>query len=225
MASAGRGRRLRRAGAAALALLVLGLAAYALRAPLLTGVARLLTVRDPVSRADLVLVLGGELNTRPFHAAALYRRGVAPRVVLVREQQGPAVRQGLYPHRTDVAVRILRRGGVPASAVVVLETPGGAASTADEARALRGYLRATGLRRVVVVTNPYHSRRARLALRRGTRGLGAEILMSPAPAWEFDEANWWRSEEGLIAYFNEYVKLAAYLLRGPGAVFPRLPGG
>lgn len=225
MASAGRGRRLRRAGAAAVALLLLALAAYALRAPLLTGVARLLTVRDPVSRADLVLVLGGELDTRPFHAAELYRRGVAPRVVLVHERQGPAVRQGLYPDRTAVAALILRRAGVPGSAVVVLEPPGGAASTADEARALRGYLRATGLRRVVVVTNPYHSRRARLALRRGTRGLGAEILVSPVDAWEFREDDWWRSEEGLIAYFNECVKFAAYLLRGPGAVFPRLPRG
>lgn len=209
-----RRRRLRRAGAAALALLLLALAAYALRAPILTGVARLLTVRDHVSRAELVLVLGGEVNTRPFHAAELYRRGVAPRVALVRERSGPAVRQGLYPDRTEVALRILRRGGVPDSAIVVLEPPGGAASTADEARALHGYLAATGLRRVVAVTNPYHSRRARLALRRGTRDLRAEILMDPVPAWGFGERDWWRSEDGLIAYFNEFVKLAAYLLRG-----------
>ena len=205
---------LRRAAYAALALLVLALAAYALRAPLLTGVARLLTVRDPVSRADLVLVLGGEVNTRPFHAAELYRRGVAPRVVLVRERAGPAVRQGLLPGRTDVAVLILRRGGVPDSAIVVLEPPGGAASTADEARALRGYLRATGLRRVAVVTNPYHSRRARIALRRGVRGLPAEILVMPVPAWGFTERDWWRSEDGLLAYFGEYVKLAVYLAGG-----------
>jgi uncharacterized SAM-binding protein YcdF (DUF218 family) len=206
--------RRRRLAGAVLALLLLALAAYALRAPLLTGVARLLTVRDPVPRADLVLVLGGELNTRPFHAAGLYRRGVAPRVVLVRERAGPAVRQGLYPALTDVAVTILRRGGVPDSAIVVLEPPGGASSTADEARALRGYLRATGLRRVAVVTNEYHSRRARIALRRGVRGLPAEVLMAPAPAWGFTERDWWRSEEGLVAYFNEYVKLAVYLAGG-----------
>jgi uncharacterized SAM-binding protein YcdF (DUF218 family) len=214
MGGAGRARLPRRAGAALLALLLLALAAYALRAPLLTGVARLLTVRDPVSRADLVLVLGGEINTRPFHAAGLYRRGVAPRVVLVRERSGPAVREGLYPNRTDVAVRILRRGGVPAGAIVVLEPPGGASSTGEEARALHGYLRSSGARRVVVVTNPYHSRRARLVLRRATRGLPAEILMAPAPAFGFGETDWWRSEDGLLAYFGEFVKLPVYLAGG-----------
>ena len=213
--AAARRRGRRRLVGAALALLLLALAAYALRAPLLTGVARLLTVRDPVARADLVLVLGGEVNTRPFAAAEMYRRGVAPRVVLVRERAGPAVRQGLYPSRTDVAVRILRRGGVPDSAIVTLEPPGGAASTADEARALRAYLRSTGLRRVAVVTNPYHSRRARIALRRALRGLPAQILMAPAPAWGFTERDWWRSEDGLLAYFGEYVKLVAYLAGGP----------
>lgn len=214
MGSAGRARLLRRAGVAALALLLLGLAAYALRAPILTGVARLLTVRDPVSRADLVLVLGGEINTRPFHAAELYRRGVAPRVVLVRERSGPAVRQGLYPARTDVSALILRRGGVPAPAIVVLEPPGGASSTREEAAALREYLRSGGARRVVVVTSAYHTRRARLALRRATSDLPVEILMSPAPAYGFTEADWWRSEDGLVAYFGEFVKLAVYLAGG-----------
>ncbi|HEX2190650.1 MAG TPA: ElyC/SanA/YdcF family protein [Longimicrobiaceae bacterium] len=206
--------RLRRAGAAALALLLAALAAYALRAPLLTGAARLLTVRDSVTRADLILVLGGEVNTRPAHAAELYRRGVAPRVVLVRERAGPAVEAGLYPGRTEVAVRILRRDGVPDSAITVLAPPRGASSTAEEAAALRAHLARTGTRRVAVVTNPYHSRRARMALRRATRGLRVEVLLSPTPAWGFTERDWWRSEDGLVAYFNEWVKLAAYLLRG-----------
>lgn len=207
-------RARRRAGAALLALSLLALAAYALRAPLLTGAARLLTVRDPVARADLILVLGGEVDTRPAHAAELYRRGVAPRVALVRERAAPAVAAGLYPSRTDVAVRILRREGVPDSALVVLAPPGGASSTAEEAAALRAHLVRGGARRVVAVTNPYHSRRARMALRRGTRGLPVEVLLSPTPAWSFTERDWWRSEDGLVAYFNELVKLTAYLLRG-----------
>lgn len=75
MATARRGR-LRRAAYAALALLAL--AAYALRAPILTGVARLLTVRDPVARADLVLVLGGEVNTRPFPRGGAVPPGRGP---------------------------------------------------------------------------------------------------------------------------------------------------
>ncbi len=208
-----RGRLRKRAAAWTLSLLLfLALAAWALRAPLLTGAARWLTVDDRPARGDFVYVLGGELHTRPFHAARLYRAGVAPRVVLARVRDLPATELGLFPNETDVSVRVLRRLGVPDSAIVVLRLPGGASSTAEEARALRDHLRRTGARRVVVVTNAYHTRRARWALRRGTRGVPAEILMSPARARGFDETDWWRSEEGLITYLNEYIKFGFYLV-------------
>ena len=41
------------------------------RAPLLRGAADLWIVSDPVMTADVVAVLGGGLNERPFAAAAL----------------------------------------------------------------------------------------------------------------------------------------------------------
>lgn len=202
---------LRRLGVAALAALVVLLSLYALRAPLLTGAARLLTVRDPLARADLILVLGGERYTRPRHAAALYRRGVAPRVVLIREEGEPETRLGLYPNGTDVSVAVLRRFGVPDSAIVVHEPPEGAGSTLEEARALRDYLRESGARRVVVVTNDYHSRRARWVLRRETRDHPAQLRMAPVETLYFDETNWWRRERGLVTYLNEYIKLFFYV--------------
>lgn len=36
----------------------------------------------------------------------------------------------------------------------------------------------------------------------------------PVPTWGFTERDWWRSEDGLLAYFGEYVKLAVYLAGG-----------
>ena len=173
--------------------------------------ARFLTVRDPVQRADFIFVLGGEPFVRPRHAAALYRRGVAPRVVVPREEVTPVMEMGLVPGGTEVVAEVLRRSGVPDSAIVVLESQGGATSTADEARLLRGYLERTGARRVVAVTEEYHSRRARWVLRRRTAGLPVDVRLSPAASRDFGESDWWRHEKGLITYVNEYIKFAFYL--------------
>ena len=36
-------------------------------------------------------------------------------------------------------------------------------------------------------------------------------MMYGTPAQGFDETNWWRTEAGLVTYFNEYLKVARYV--------------
>ena len=206
------GRRLGRWGAWILAVgLLLGLG-YASRVPILRGIGGVLTVEDDVAPADLIVVLPSDVTTRPFRAAQLYRRGLAPRVVVPRVADGPAVRMGLMPNPTDVIVGILKREGVPASAITVLgDAP--VTSTADEARAVRNHLLEHPARRLLLVTSDYHTRRARFAFRRALSGLGVEVLAVGAPHDTFGDRDWWRSESGLVAYFEEYVKLLYYVVR------------
>lgn len=201
--------RLPRAARWALGTLALLLAFFLLRGPLLMGVARFLEVEDPPHRADLIYLLGGDshVGARAPHAAALYRRGLAPRVVLARTELTPSVRLGYYPSETDVNLRLLRHFGVPDSAIVVLEMPGGATSTTDEARVLGQYLNGRPTE-VIVVTTRYHTRRARWNLRRALRGQPVEIRMSGATDPRFHSGNWWRVEAGLLAYVTEYIKFA-----------------
>ena len=187
---------------------------WLLRAPILTGVARFLTVHEPLRRADAIFVLGGDPNVRPFAAAALYRQGWAPRVWVPRMQVARAAAMGLQRAEIDVEVDVLRQQGVPDSAIVVLPFPGGTSSTTEDAEALRAYLRHVRARRVIAVTTDYHTRRARWALRRALRGTGVEVVLRGTPAEEYDETNWWRNERGLIAYFDEYVKFARYVIAG-----------
>lgn len=209
-ASRPRHPRLRRL-AKGVGVLLLALAAlWLLRVPLLTAAGRLLVVDDAPRPADLLFVLGGDVDTRPFHAAALYRRGLAPRVALPRSEPGAAAELGLVPDLTTTAVRVLRRQGVPAEAVVVLATfPGGTTSTAQDGLELRRWLeRNPGVRRVTVVTSRWHTRRARFNLRRQLKGIKVELRMSGARDPHFDETDWWRSEHGTVTVFQEYVKFA-----------------
>ncbi|HEU0052853.1 MAG TPA: YdcF family protein, partial [Longimicrobium sp.] len=149
---------------------------WLLRAPLLRGVAGWLSVEDPLRRGDVIYVLGGDPEGRPAAAAALYRQGIAPRVAVPRVEPTSAVWSGLMPSLTDVNRGVLRRDGVPDSAIVLLERPGGAASTADDAALVAGYVRRTGARTVVAVTSVWHTRRARWHLRRALEGTGATLV-------------------------------------------------
>lgn len=190
--------------AAAALLLVL----YALRVPILVRVARAVEVHQPPVHSDVIFLLGGDdrMAGRAQHAASLYRRGFARQVVMARSEDPPAAFLGFYPNDTDVDVAILRHSGVPDSAIAMIVVPGGATSTTDEGRLLAWYLRRHPADRVLMVTSEYHTRRARWALRRGLHGVQVEVRVSGARDPRFHAGNWWRSEEGLLAYFSEYVK-------------------
>ena len=196
---------LRLLGAVCLALLLFGVTAYALHRPLLTGFANALTVDDDLAPAEFIYLLGGDAHIRPVHAARLFRQGFAPRVVITGAPE--------QPDSSNPVVQLLRIEGVPDSAVTSLPLPPGAASTQDEGRALRDYLEENPAERVIVVTSPYHTRRARWTLRRELDGVPVEIRMSAAPDPRFDASNWWQNEEGFVAYLTEALKFVHTLVR------------
>ena len=185
---------------------------YALRRPILGGMAEVLIVDEPLRRSDYLLLLNGDEHTRPFHAARLYHRGLAPRILVAQAETVPAHDLWFFPTATRLALSVLRHEGVPDSAVTVIPFPGGIGSTREEAEALRAYLAEHPARRVTVVTTTYHTRRARWTFRREMRGSGVEVRVSAAPEPRFQTSNWWRSEIGLLLHFQEYLKWLHTLL-------------
>jgi uncharacterized SAM-binding protein YcdF (DUF218 family) len=181
---------------------------FLLRVPILVEVAHVLDVSEPPQRSDVIFLHMGELASRPVYAAGLYRRGIAPRIVLARPTDGLAVKMGILPDEADASARLMERLGVPDSVITILDYPGGTTSTTDEARALRAYLLRDPARRVTAVTSRYHTRRARWNLRRQLDGIPVELHMAGTDDPTFDETNWWRDEHGLIYVLEEYLKFA-----------------
>lgn len=181
-------------------------ALYLARAPILTATAAFLTVADSIERADVIFVLAGEANVRPDKAAQLYAGGWAPIVVIPRPEDYESHPLAPLPNVTDVATALLERLGVPRSDIVVLTAPGGSSSTIEDALMFRGYAEQHAVRRVLVVTSMFHTRRTRWIMRRALDGLPVQLIMVPAADRRFDETNWWRTEAGMLAYFQEYVK-------------------
>jgi uncharacterized SAM-binding protein YcdF (DUF218 family) len=153
----GRRRRLRRA------LKWLGWLALALAATF-AGLCGLVAYRggvDEARPADGIVVLGaavfegGEpspaLEARVAHAVRLYRRGLAPVIVVT----GGA---GAYPpSEAEVMARLALEAGVPAKALI-LETQ--AHTTQQSVRLTSSLLEERGIQSIIVVSSPFHLFRA-----------------------------------------------------------------
>jgi uncharacterized SAM-binding protein YcdF (DUF218 family) len=199
-------------------LLAVGLLAvlYLARGTLLPAAAAWLDVGRPPQSADAIMLLTGDAETRAFAAAALYKAGWAPRIVLSTvanrpPPQDPLDEQSKLPREHEINLRVLLACGVPRSKVVILD--GQARSTYDEAVALAAYLAESSPQRLLVVTNGYHTRRARWIFQRVLGGQATRIAAISAPMDDLQADNWWRSEEGFAIILGEYLKLGFYGLR------------
>ena len=193
-------------------LLLAGSLAYALRLQLLTSLASFLIVNDHLQPADIVFVLTGDVYTRPLHASELFKQGLAPRIVIPRGEDTPAVELGLFPNATDVAVGVMKELGVPNENITVLSVVGGSTSTHDDAVILRQYVEDHAIERVILVTSAFHTRRTAWAFKKEFSDSSATLEIAAAPHREFDETNWWKTERGLITLANEYIKLVYYFV-------------
>jgi uncharacterized SAM-binding protein YcdF (DUF218 family) len=183
---------------------------YFARAALLPPVARFLDVSEPPFSVHDVMVLGGGSDTRPFIAAALVKAGKARQVLVPTVKPSLNAEQGIGPPEHEIICRVLRARGVPAAAIVQL--PGAVASTANEARALAEFLDANPEHTVAVVTNTFHTRRARWIFQRTLGQRAGQVHFVAAPTDGFDENTWWQSEDGFHCYAQEYVKLGFHWL-------------
>lgn len=195
------------------ALLALAGGLWMVRNRILAAAGALLVDSDPAQRVDLILLLNGDLDTRPAAAAQLWKQGLAPRIAIARSESSRAVQMGLVPNVTDLALEMLQREGVPREAIDEVPFPGGVTSTRDEAMAVRAWLREHPARSMLIVTNAIHTRRARWIFDRELRGAGIRILFWAVPDRRYRVERWWDNEHGFLGVYNEYLKLVYYRLR------------
>lgn len=203
--------RAKKIGAGVSAALGCVLILWCVRVPALSAAGRWLDVGEPPSPAEVVMVLPGEPETRGLAAAALVRAGYAKRAITSHERPLPEVEDGGALSNEEALARIFEARGLARDLVSVL--PGESRTTFDDAEALAGFMRREPAATVIAVTNDYHSRRARWVFRKALGADGARLRFATIPTDGVDAARWWRTEDGVIIYANEFLKLAFYLLR------------
>lgn len=184
---------------------------------------------DAVPAADAVVVLGGMTEKRPSHALAdrieltdsadrllegarLVRAGKAPRLVLSGGASDPT---GGTPPESPRLADWLAATGLVERARIAVEAD--SRSTAENAARTAALARASGWRRVILVTSALHMRRAEACFRRA----GLDVVPYPvdylgeAPA--LGPADLVPSEQGLFVMrrlLREWIGLAAYRASG-----------
>jgi uncharacterized SAM-binding protein YcdF (DUF218 family)/glycosyltransferase involved in cell wall biosynthesis len=145
---------------------------------------------------------GGGYQERVKTAVDLYHAGFAPRMVF---ESGYAFTFKEAEVMRDVAMRL----GVPDSAIV-LETQG--AHTHDYVIRVRDVLRARQWRRILLVSSPYHMRRALLVWRKQAPDI--EVVATPVPRSQFYTHSRGANLDQLRGLAREYGALIVYWWRG-----------
>ena len=123
--------------------------------------------RDEARPAAAIVVLGAAqyvgrpspvLRARLDHAISLWRRGLAPRVILTG-----GTGAGDTTSEAAVGRRYAMRRGVPDSAIV-LENRG--RTTSESMRAVAGYMETRPSSKVILVSDPFHMLRLSILARR-----------------------------------------------------------
>jgi uncharacterized SAM-binding protein YcdF (DUF218 family) len=194
-----------------LALCALLIAGYVFRAPLLYRAASVWIVNDPLPKADVIVVLGGGRETRPFEAAKLYHQGLAPRILIMNPKPEPTTLLGLIPSDAELTRQILIKEGVPASALVMLGNE--VTSTYEESMAFRNWAKTNAIKSVIITTDIFHTRRARWLFRKELKNTGIQVSVDAVPVLEYTARDWWRNEHGVVAFQNEVLKFLYYRLK------------
>jgi uncharacterized SAM-binding protein YcdF (DUF218 family) len=166
------------------------------------------------SAADFIVVLAGTPE-RSLYAAELYKAGYARIVLVSRPVREPSLvvldSLGIaFPLMEDVYRQVLERSGVPSDHVSVFGK--GAFSTYDEARTLSKMF-GSGRPRLLVVTSPYHVRRAALILRDVVGAAAGEITVVGTPHESFP-TRWWTDQGAARNVLLELAKIAFYRFGG-----------
>jgi uncharacterized SAM-binding protein YcdF (DUF218 family) len=173
---------------------VLGaLALFALSAglALMLSVGHWLVKEDSLQKANAIAVLSGNFPARALEAASLYRSGYAGEIWLTHPgpQSDALTQMGIrYPSEADFNYQVLRRQGVPAKAIHILDAP--IINTSDELEIIGSALQQKNNASVIVVTNKAHTRRVHELWNRFDSASGKLIVHGLAND-DFDPSAWW----------------------------------
>lgn len=176
------------------------------------NLAQILRPNSQIIPNSAILVLGGGIQSRLFHAIALYRYGISDLVLITNPANyiyndfGGAIQSEVAQMKDALDFAHARYKIVPS------KNPLGAQSTRDEALDVADFLHQNPLDKIFIVTSEFHSKRAYITFSDifAKEGIKTEIYLFPAPNRIFNRANWHKSELGIACYLLEMPKLLLY---------------
>jgi uncharacterized SAM-binding protein YcdF (DUF218 family) len=174
----------------------------------LPWIGEFLVVADPLQKADALVLLSGDEDPRVAYGAQLFQQGYAGWFILTdMHLETIPESQGVYSAR--VKLKTLEQG-VPDERILII--PAQVSTTYEEAIRLKEFTVSKGFRSLIVVTSPYHTRRARWLLRDVFSSSGVALVVRPVSNHSYQAEAWWRDSMDRKQTVMEYAKAGAHLL-------------
>lgn len=156
----------------------------------------------------IVAISGGETQQRVDEAVRLYKAGWAPALIFSGAAKSGNVSNALAMQRQAVAE------GVQPSVISIDEL---SANTGQNARNVGALIRKRGIHQIILVTSPYHQRRAYLSFRL-VLGPSVKIVNHSSVDSVWRKSNWWKYAETRDLSFSELEKIIYIKLTGNTSV-------
>ena len=179
---------------------------------ILTLYATWFVVRNAQPGADAIICLSGDRETRTPECLRLWKNKFAPRLFVTQEKPKNKEFNQLELSHLEFAEAVTKRIKLDAKWELLPSLSNGATSTFDEAADALAMAQREGWKRVILVTDEFHTRRSLLAFENVFKGSNVEVQVEGAPNEVFGVDDWWKSDRGIVAYFGETIKYPIYLL-------------
>jgi len=167
-----------------------------------------LIASDPLKHVDAIVVLSGSESDRIPEAALLYKEGYSSTVILTDTGLSKTPTPGTEEIPIDpngIKAGDLAQMGVPKTDIILPEHV--VSSTAGEAQAVLDTMQRMNLKSAMIVTDPYHTRRAKLIFDSVFQGSGIRLRIHPVAGHWYRPFTWLLHPTGWKYMILEYGKL------------------
>ena len=175
---------------------------------LLRAMGSFLIVSSELEYANAIVVLSGGDESRMHEALDLYNRNYSGLIVLT--ETGNVVEGYDHLHSFDMRIELLNNG-VPSGNILLTNQV--ATSTEEEAQAVKQILSTRQLISCIVVTDPYHTRRAYTIFRDVFADTDIKVMIRPTSNHWYTADTWFLKVDGWRFTILEYVKYISYMLK------------
>ncbi|MDD5605849.1 MAG: YdcF family protein [Patescibacteria group bacterium] len=165
---------------------------------LVVGAGFYLSPQNALTPADaIVVVSGGETDLRVAEGAKLFNEQWAPLMIMSGAARDEGTSNALMMRQLAI------QAGVPAEAILLEEE---AETTLENAQYVRDIVRNNHIGSIILVTSPYHQRRAYLSFR-AFLGNDIQIINHSATDSAWRKNGWWEEQWGRYLTFSELQKI------------------
>ena len=177
------------------------------RAPVLRALGATLVAEDALAPVDVIGVSLANPRATALEAAALYREGIARRIVVAESRKEELKRRldeigVVIPAPHELVVAILERSGVPPEAITVL--PGSVDGSNTEIALIVRFASREKVGALLYLTARSHTARTGWRLRR--EAPGTRILVRAPRTDDFHADTWWHRRGSTREVMTEYLR-------------------